>query len=88
MTMVTPAQFYGLQPAVPVAPNTVATAAGQSPAIAAPESPTVATAANTAAAPGAWHQKAVLVVVLILAGAWVLSRLAEHGAGFGIWGKA
>lgn len=84
----TPAAYYGLQPAVPVAPNTVATAAGQSPVIATEQSPTVATPANTPAAPGAWHQRAVLVIVLILAGAWVLSRLAEHGAGFGIWGKA
>jgi hypothetical protein len=46
-----------------------------------PQTPT--TARNTAGI----HQNPVFVIVVILALAFVLSRLAEHGAGFGIYVK-
>jgi len=76
---VTPAALYGLP--VP----TVATAA-ITPEPAAAPAPAVTTAA-TAITTG-WHQNPLLVVLLVLAAAFVLSRLAEHGAGLGIWARA
>ena len=70
--------YYG----VAEAPSTGATSGAGSVAVAGtadtPLTPT--TSRNTAG----WHQNPVFVIVAILAIAFVLSRVAEHGAGFGI----
>lgn len=78
----TPAVLYGLMPPAPAAAPTTPSGA---PTMASPDAPAVATAPR---APGGWHQHPLLVLLLLLLGAFVLARLAEHGISFGLWERS